>query len=91
MRHDKYNGSYLDFYRQCMNTGRTPDGGLCRTFHDHEFFRLIDPDDGGWNYYWGYDGELSLHTGIEEMSLAYEFTPIRQNVVLLMAAMNGEL
>lgn len=79
---------YLKLYYEWMTRGRIPNNGLCNCFKvDDELFNLIDPELGEHESYWGYDGpDLPL---IDD--LWHSFTPLRQNVVLLMAAMNGEL
>ncbi len=84
---------YLDFYNKYMKTGKLPSWGLCNCFiHDIEIFTpggTIDQDN---SWYWGYDGEDRI--GINASSyITYRiaFTPLRQNIVLFLAAMNGEL
>jgi len=85
---------YLDFYYKCMKTGRLPNDGLCNYFGffigDNMTFDLMRPhvselENTGEMGYWGMDGFK------EEERNGYDFTPLRQNVVLFMAAMNGEL
>ena len=85
---------YLDFYQKYAKKGVLPTNGLCASFRDDELFRLIDPDEGERISYWGYDG--IIRDGLETVSPPYHdehygFTSLRQTVVLLMAAMNGEL
>src|ERR1041385_1573364 len=49
------------------------------------------------NYPWGYDGviarrsDLPTHMQDYDYSITYDFSPLRQTIVLFMAAMNGEL
>jgi len=85
-------GKYLEFYKKCMKTGRMPNGrGLCREFGHEELFLLMEPaytDDVRLQnnrmstIYWASDS-IQCHLGL--------FTPLRQNIVLFMAAMNDEL
>lgn len=84
---------YIEFYEQCMATGKMPDSGLCfalppelngeildmvkPTIEDREVLR----NEGSPVNYWGnesYANRLS------------SFTPLRQTLVLLMAAIAGE-
>jgi hypothetical protein len=67
---------------------------LCYTYGDDwssggygnndELFKLFIPDDTG-NSFWANDG-----TDEPEINMK-AYTPLRQNIVLLMAAINGEL
>jgi len=86
---------YLPLYFEWMETGFIPTNGLCNFFgkcHDefevtvkrkYHLFKRIMPDYAVGSY-WAvgdYYGEM-WHR---------KFTPMRQSVVLLLAAMNGEL
>lgn len=81
---------YLKFYFEWVEDGVLPHGnGLCQLFNGDEFFDLIDPEFGDMNSYWGCD---DYERGSNYRSeTANVFGPLRQNIVLLMAAMNGEL
>lgn len=98
---------HLDFYKSCMITGQLPVGGLChvaaqRTHIDYKLFydRMTPTYDNmrklrEENYstvFWAYGKKkkekLTTH---ELMQEAYSFTPLRQTIVLLMAAIKGEL
>jgi hypothetical protein len=79
---------YLDFYNKCMETGKIPTNGLCLCFKNDKLFALMDPDNGERLSYWGFDRD-KFASPME--SVWFEFTPTRQNAVLLMAAMNDEL
>lgn len=79
---------YLPLYYRWMKTGKLPNqNGLCgelgRTqsgnwsFEENPLFLLLMPDNANTWYYW------AGGTGVS-------FNPLRQNIVLLMAAMNGE-
>lgn len=80
---------YLPFYNKCIKSGKIPDWGLCYSFHGNSFFQLIDPENGRHESYWGYSESVSDY--VDYVSVRTEFTPLRQNIVLLMAAMNNEL
>lgn len=90
-----------------MQTGFIPNegfngiyGGMCaiRLFKTEEFklfvpqnFEELGPyhatfPDGG---YWAYDGYETCADNFTERRL--QFSPLRQNIVLFLAAMNGEL
>ena len=86
----KKNKKYLPLYRKWLKSGLQTEG-LCGFFYGDPLFELINPEHG-YDFFWGYDGMVDNHTHVhDEQDLFYGFTPIRQNVVLLMAAMNGEL
>lgn len=87
--------SYLRFYKKYADAGILPGKkGLCREFNpdkqNHLFF-LIQPtrddftmiscEDKDW-LFWGSDDWEELE-GV--------FTPLRQNIVLLLACLNNEL
>jgi hypothetical protein len=86
---------YLDFYFKCLETGHIPyretetvAGGLCSIFEKDKFFQLFSY--GMEVVYWGISdnqNERYTYSGDFETDL----TPIRENVILLMAAMNNEL
>lgn len=79
-----------------MKTGRIPyidsgktSGGLCSIFSETELFEPTKED--CWEYrvetwgYWGVDFPSSV------INCQTSFGPTRQNIVLLLAAINGEL
>lgn len=92
---------YLAIYYKWINAGKMmgvecryhPEktSGLCDAFRDDELFELINPTDQdvyelekeGLNTFCWASGSSDC--------CFHEFTPLRQNIVLLMAAMNGEL
>lgn len=86
---------YLPLYYEWMNTG-LPSNGLCESLEnscDLDYF-----DNGQGINYWGYwadKGDVRIYSGDvnheERMNMLRQFTPLRQNIVLLLAAMNGEL
>lgn len=89
---------YLDFYYKCVKDGNImPVRGLCEVFgkwfeapykwkYYHPLFELMFPEpyNGGSTPYWGSESEFREDD-------EYKLTPLRQNIVLFMAAMNGEL
>jgi hypothetical protein len=100
-------GEFLNFYKRCMETGVLPANGLCGCADDERFdrwiFSLIQPTDedfvgllksgmiavegGG---YWG--SGLSLrNSNYTSNQRVRGFTPLRQTLVLFMAALNNEL
>lgn len=82
--------SYLTFYRECMKTGVLPNTGLCFCIpsYDGSFLDLMSPLRDEWSFfYWG--SGLSVDDGYQKR--AYEFTELRQTIVLFCAAMNNEL
>jgi hypothetical protein len=90
---------YLPLYYEWMETGLLPHSGLCRclnVFNDNKLFNLVTPDSqqGYWAY-WHEFRKTPLYTQdvSREMSmkLQYSFNPLRQNILLFLAAMNGEL
>ncbi len=88
---------YLDFYKKCITTGKLPhENGLCDEFGNDEFFNMFEPyaeehrllvDEGFCSAYWA--SGLSVYTNIHRAG--FEFSPLRQNIVLLMTCLNGEL
>jgi hypothetical protein len=76
---------FLDFYNKSVALQRMPCNGLCSMFRDHEQFKLIDPEEGDHISYWGADDED------DEFRRWYEFTELRQTIVLFCATMNNEL
>lgn len=82
-------GKYLKFHFECLKNGGMPKDGLCNNnLDDIQIFKPTNSDleelmnEGLPVIYWG--------AGENPYSL-FKYTPLRQNIVLLMAAMNGEL
>lgn len=80
---------YLPLYFKWMkNGGWMPEAGLCNCFGDFvtaeydDLFKIMIPDN--------VDMLPSAWAGGENDSV-YDFTELRQNIVLLMAALNNEL
>lgn len=84
-------GKYLKFYEKCMKNKTVPGcNGLCQNFEDDKLFDIISPTReeiciNNFGAYWAEDDKDFDYWGREH------FGPTRQNIVLLMAAMNGEL
>lgn len=85
---------YLTIYEKSIESGRLMDrngyefAGLCSLFRGDRLFHLFDDRIGCW--YWAYDGgKFRSSSGNPEM--LGSFSPLRQNIVLFMAAMNNEL
>jgi hypothetical protein len=85
--------SYLEFYYKYAEPGILPKHGLCSCFGEQAMI-LFNPDDFmPWDY-WAYSGARgSLTTDLIVLrdKIGLTFCPLRQNIVLLMAAMSGEL
>lgn len=88
---------HLSFYKDCMKDGKQLPtgqsciyhGGLCSIAHagliSKELLDLFRPEPGVLAY-WGTE-----YNGANLNVLAFDFSPLRQTIVLLMAAMNNEL
>ena len=98
MQNKKNKMKHMDYHNRCMQTGETIGGyGLCHEALcgriDPKTLELFEPTDEDKKWliwegksvgYWGIDGPYDYMT--------YDkFTPLRQTIVLFMAAMNGEL
>jgi hypothetical protein len=87
---------FLDFYKVNIELGEIPDCGLCNSLDDMDLIPLFEPngneilnEDVRFGY-WGYNGENELDNSVDQNDRAYKFTPLRQTIVLLCAAMNNE-
>lgn len=92
-------GEHLDFYIKCMNDGKLPREGLCRCYKyiDSEMLEdLFSPDDndfkelrgkGMCQTYWA--SEAAVDDFSDQCTVS--FGPLRQTIVLFMAAINDEL
>lgn len=87
---------YLPLYFEWTKHGRifnridaNTDGGLCSTEigNKNHLLELFNGREFCHHSYWGYEYELNG----DLFAAAYGFTPLRQNIVLFMAAMNNEL
>jgi hypothetical protein len=77
---------YLKFYKECMKSGRMPDAGLCFVFGNDDLFNSMFAYQMEC-FYWGYNGTDKYNRN----KVAFTFTPMRQTIVLFLAAMNNEL
>lgn len=87
---------YLPKYHRWIKNGRLPKDGLCHCLPTSNKLQLFEPGySGGYWGYWGefYDGPIMSQCVDEETKdkFQYDFNPLRQNIVLLLAAMNNEL
>lgn len=88
---------YLLLYYKWMEAGRLPKMGLCNCFpNSNRSFKLLTPtenDKVADNVYWAYGRKVTRHVYSTRFPEAtkFKFTPLRQNIVLLMAALNDEL
>ena len=72
------------------------DGGLCnQIFNGHgldrnKIFQMFKPVDSpfGW---WGYNEDIPMPEGGNNKNVRTEYTPLRHNIILFCAAINGEL
>lgn len=94
---------YLGLYKKWAKTGKLEDsphdargqGGLCNTVIGREALEIFEPDNEYMvrytvdTVYWGHGHNNKSFIELKE--LAYDFTPLRQTIVLLLAAMNDEL
>lgn len=91
-------GKHLDFYKKCIEDKRMPDFGLClcatRNLISEKILDRFEPShkdmviiqrQGLSSGYWG--SGLSS----EDHNRLFTFTPLRQTIVLFMAAINNEL
>lgn len=89
-------GKHLQFYFDCIHYGSMPTTGLCKSADDRLISKTIlekylTPDKA--------DGEILLkerkdraYWGSDDWGFClYQFTPLRQTIVLFMAAISGEL
>jgi hypothetical protein len=82
-----------------MKTGMIPHGGLCASLGEVTKIFTPTPEEIGHSdpsiVLWGYDGTYKKQLVPIVMMfcnpVAYEFTPLRQTIVLFLAAMNNEL
>lgn len=88
MTKKKVIGKHLKFYYESMNDDIMPFSGLCNCvvqgYLDRETFYLMEPENmRGSMAYWA--------SGDKDRSYQHIFTPLRQTIVLFMAAINNEL
>lgn len=95
MKKNKKPGKYLAFYMECSRRRKMKYTGLCHAFKDHmemdyPEFELIKPTDEERARLWPEFNPTWWGSGTEWQEL-HKFTPLRQTLVLLMAALNNEL
>lgn len=90
--------SYLELYNEWMRLGHLPSHGLCGSVGEHDYMlSLMSPSKEYSPSYWGYDPEAediswyNSYMGQNPIQVMHEFTPLRQTILLFMAAMNDEL
>lgn len=90
-------GKHLQFYMDCMTKGCMDDFGLCNALKSKDTLDLFLPTDddiktlkeeGLSVLYWG--SGLSLDNKYDHQRY-WVLTPLRQTIVLFMAAINNEL
>jgi hypothetical protein len=88
---------YLPLYYQWLEAGRLPGNGLCNSIpFGFKAVNRFSPDPEGSIHgyctlqeaYWGYNGGGPYPSS---SNLANDFTPLRQTILLFMAAINNEL
>lgn len=94
-------GKHLDFYEKCVVNMKMPGDGLCICANDGDISADIlteyfEPTQGERNHLidqglstWYWASGLNRRTNYSD--IAYTFTPLRQTIVLFMAAINNEL
>lgn len=78
---------YLDFYKNWLQKGEIPGAGLCSCIPSDDM-DIFDDEVFRWPLYWGY-GENN-YWQIPRYKVSRDFTPLRQNMILFLAAMAGE-
>ena len=95
----------LDFYNECMKTGELPEKGLCgcalEGLISNDLLNLFKPtteeeiklhEENTSYIFWGYGLFYTDEDDCQQYyNVRYSFTPLRQTIVLFMAAMNNEL
>lgn len=97
---------YLDFYYSCLERGGMPDAGLCYIFtkkggeglvvQPNTKLKIFKPTKEDEETYlkelcYDLDVDLTYWASGGENSQVCVFTPLRQTIVLFMAAIEGEL
>lgn len=89
-------GKHLQFYMDCMKNGSIPDFGLCNSLKSGLLDLFIPTKEnesmlrreGVSVLFWGAGMPSDNRYDYERW---YSFTPLRQTIVLFMAAISGEL
>lgn len=87
---------YLPLYYEWAKRKKIPNNGLCLTPLRGNYLDLFAVKDinNSTCWYWGYDGEFYYFQNIsswKQREIKFRFTPVRQNIMLFICAMNGEL
>ena len=94
---------YLPLYEKWMETGNLPEWGLCNCFgkwlvieekwkYNDKLFPLFVEEMHRKDEFWAFEDDDDVSYVLEPAEIVgRQFSPLRQNIVLLMAAMNGEL
>ncbi len=93
---------YLKLYKKWVTSGKIEDnpkgnrtgfGGLCNTvIGKEEVLNMTDENEElVWSAYWAFSDDEKDYINVDTEGLAYNFTPLRQNLVLLLAAFHNEL
>lgn len=88
---------FLDCYNKWMKTGRMPKDGLCNSLPDQlieskawKMCKRTKYDTTVKEAYWAYEFDTN-DPQYNDDDHHYAFTPLRQTLILLAAAINGEL
>lgn len=95
--------TYIDLHHNLLTNGLK--NGLCNVlFNNHalgsdELFQLMTPEhrEQGMCAYWAFNDQCQHETSWnsewekDQIPFQREYTPLRQNIVLFLAAMNNEL
>lgn len=81
---------YLPLYYKWAKSGEISSNGLCNCFGEKDaLFDLLKPESHQYMY-WGNDGVAAFQV-TSDRDWTRGFNALRQNIVLLLAAMNNEL
>jgi hypothetical protein len=92
---------YLDFYYKYNGRGILPQTGLCNCLSDN-LLNLFTPTSKQFNldgarknklakgFLWAHNGDFQVNKVTDFRLLAYEFTELRQTIVLFLSVMNEE-
>lgn len=84
-------GKYLKFHFECMASNKLPVNGLCNCFKNDDNLKIFEPSEHRSKELY-FNGEPYIFWGKDDYSQsANHYSNLRQTIVLLMAAMNGEL
>lgn len=88
-------GNHLEFYYKCMESGLIPNAGLClcKGIDNQKLLLFEPPDNHKINSASNCLSSAYWASGLryDDINRCHKFTPLRQTIVLFMAAMNNEL